>query len=73
MPRAIHKLVRNGSATSINIPRMILFHLGWIPGEAILIEMLEDGKSLLIRRPTERDFGPMISPYAFPNSGPGKP
>lgn len=73
MPRCIHKLVRNGNATSISIPRVMLYHLGWVPGESMMLEMQEDGKSVLVRRPNERDFGPVVSPYAFRNEGSGKP
>lgn len=59
--RAIQKLVRNGNANSISIPRPILVHLGWLPGEQFIIELLEDA-SLRIRRPVERDFAPLGAP-----------
>lgn len=60
--RALQKLVRNGSATQVTIPRHMLVHLGWLPGEAIIIELLEDG-SVRVRRPTESDFAPKRPPH----------
>jgi antitoxin component of MazEF toxin-antitoxin module len=59
--RALQKLVRNGNATSISIPRPILVHLGWLPGEQFILELLEDG-SVRVRRPVERDFAPIGAP-----------
>jgi antitoxin component of MazEF toxin-antitoxin module len=59
--RAIQKLVRNGNATAVSIPRQILIYLGWIPGQPIVIEVLED-KSLRLRPPCERDFAPLGAP-----------
>jgi antitoxin component of MazEF toxin-antitoxin module len=59
--RGLQKLVRNGNSTSVSIPKPILVHLGWLPGEAVVIELLED-QSLRIRRPVERDFAPLGAP-----------
>jgi len=55
--RALQKLVRNGNSTQVTIPRPALFWLGWLPGEAVILEVLEN-KSLLIRRPASDEFMP---------------
>jgi antitoxin component of MazEF toxin-antitoxin module len=47
--RSHQKLVRNGNSTQVTIPRPILTHLGWLPGEMIVVELLED-KSLRVFR-----------------------
>jgi antitoxin component of MazEF toxin-antitoxin module len=59
--RARQKLVRNGNSTSVNIPRPMLIHLGWLPGEEMVVEILEDN-SVRIRRLVERDFAPIAAP-----------
>lgn len=59
--RALQKLTRNGSSTAVTIPRTLLHTLGWLPGEAIILELLED-RSVRIRRPVERDFAPVGAP-----------
>jgi antitoxin component of MazEF toxin-antitoxin module len=59
--RALQKLVRNGSSTQVTMPRPLLIHLGWLPGEAVIIELLEDD-SIRIRRPREADFAPVRMP-----------
>ena len=59
--RAIQKLVRNGNATAVTIPRPLMIMLGWLPGEVIVIELLEDS-TLRIRRPVERDYAPLGAP-----------
>lgn len=46
--RAFQKLVRNGNATAVTIPRAVLFHLHWLPGDYVLLEVQED-KSIRIR------------------------
>lgn len=59
--RAFQKLVKNGNSTAVSIPRTLLVHLGWLPGESVIIELLEDN-TLRLRRPTERDFAPQGAP-----------
>lgn len=59
--RALQKLSRNGNATTISIPRAILAHLGWLPGEAMIVEVLENHE-VLIRRPRADDFAPVTTP-----------
>lgn len=47
--RLIQKLVRNGNSTQVTIPRPVQMHLGWLPGEAVVLTVLED-RSLRIQR-----------------------
>lgn len=61
MPRAAQKLVKNGNATSVTIPRTMLVALGWLTGQAVIVEQLENN-AVLIRLPNERDFGPVGPP-----------
>lgn len=53
--RALQKLVRNGNSTQFTIPRALLIELGWLPGESVIVELLEDG-ALRLRRPVPEDF-----------------
>jgi hypothetical protein len=39
----------------------MLIHLGWLPGEAVIIELLED-ETLRLRRPSADDFAPVRMP-----------
>jgi antitoxin component of MazEF toxin-antitoxin module len=55
--RCIQKLVRCGNATHFTIPRAALLWLGWLPGEQVIFEVLED-KSVRVRKPTPDDFAP---------------
>ena len=59
--RAEQKIVRHGNANGINIPRQMLIHLGWLPGDIVVVELLED-QQLLIRPRTARDLQPITSP-----------
>jgi antitoxin component of MazEF toxin-antitoxin module len=61
MARAIQKLTRHGNAIGVNIPRQMLVHLGWLGGQGIVVEMLEND-AILLRRPNERDFAPLLAP-----------
>ena len=45
--RAFQKLVRNGNATAVTIPRAALFELRWLPGDYVLLSVQED-KSIRI-------------------------
>jgi len=65
--RALQKLCRNGNATHVAVPRAILHVLGWLPGESVIMELLED-QSLRIRRPTARDFAPIGVPRLLPTT-----
>ncbi len=55
MARQRVKLSSNGNCTCINIPRAFLAWLGWLCGEEVVLELLEDG-SLRARRLTYEDF-----------------
>lgn len=63
--RAFQKLVKNGNAAGVSIPRPLLIHLGWLPGEFFILELLEDD-SIRVRRPRELDFAPMSAPRMLP-------
>ncbi len=62
--RAVQKLVRNGNSTAVSIPRAMLIHLGWLPGQSVVLELLED-KTVRLRPPVERDFAPLGAPRIF--------
>lgn len=66
--RALQKLTRNGNSTAVSIPRPLLFQLGWIPGRAVIVELTEDCKSLVVRLPNEKDFGPVSAPRLLDDS-----
>ena len=59
--RGLQKLYRNGGSTVVSIPRPILFALDWLPGQLVIIEVLED-KSLHLRLPRTDDLGPRMPP-----------
>jgi antitoxin component of MazEF toxin-antitoxin module len=59
--RAEQKLVRHGNAVGINIPRVIMNTLGWLPGDLVVVELLED-KSLRLRPRTRDDYAPITTP-----------
>lgn len=52
---ALQKLARHGNSTAVSIPRAMLQHIDWLPGQHVIVEVLED-KSIRVRRPTEHDF-----------------
>lgn len=62
--RALQKIVTRGNASGVTIPRAMMIHLGWLPGEGIVLEVLED-RSVRLRRPCEKDFAPLQTPRAF--------
>lgn len=53
--RAEIKIVRNGNAAGVNLPRQLLIRLGWIPGQRVICELLEDG-SVRLSQPTIKDY-----------------
>ena len=67
--RAMQKLVRNSNSTAVCIPRPLMFKLGWLPGQAVIVELTENCDSVVVRRPTERDFGPVVPPRVFAGGG----
>jgi antitoxin component of MazEF toxin-antitoxin module len=70
--RALQKLVKNGNATSVSIPRQMLIALGWLPGQSVIIEILED-MTIRVRRPRLEDVAPVGPPmrlFDAPSPGP---
>lgn len=59
--RCLQKLLRNGNSTQVTIPRPVLMHLGWLTGQAVILEVLENG-TILLRIPTSEDFAPKGRP-----------
>ena len=55
--RALQKLVRNGNSTQVAIPRVLLHYLGWLPGEAVIVECTES-HHVVVRRPAPDEFAP---------------
>lgn len=55
--RRLQKLVRNGNSTQVTLSPQMMCFLGWLPGEAIIVE-LTDNKNVVVRRPTADDFAP---------------
>ena len=53
--RAEIKIVRNGTSTGVNVPRQIMIRLGWLPGQRVIVELLEDD-SIRLRLPKLEDF-----------------
>lgn len=51
--KALQKLVRNGNSTHVAIPRQVLIFLGWLPGEPVVLEVLEDKSIRLSKRGLE--------------------
>lgn len=47
--RALQKLVRNGNSIQVTIPRPILMHLGWLPGNFVVVDLLESGELRLAK------------------------
>lgn len=54
---ALMKLVRNGNATAVTIPRTFLHQLGWLPGRAIVVEMDDELTQIVVRLPRQSDYG----------------
>lgn len=68
--RALQKLVRNGNATQVTIPRPLLIAVGWLPGQQVILELLEDN-SIRVRIPVSADFAPIGPPkLVFDTPGP---
>jgi hypothetical protein len=62
MGRAMMKLVRHGNGTVVGICRPMLYELGWICGQDLIVELLEDKSGVIVRRPRIEDFGPTTPP-----------
>lgn len=59
--RDLRKLVRNGNAIQLTIPRQMLVQLGWLPAMQVVIELLEDN-TLRIRPLDDFAFQPKAKP-----------
>ena len=70
--RCLQKLCRNGNATSVTIPRQILIALGWLPGNVVVVELLEGG-TLRIRPQADGEFGPARIPSIVVPDAPAVP
>lgn len=53
--RALQKLVANGNSTQVTLQRNLLAWLGWLPGEAVIVEVTEN-KRVVIRKPEPDEF-----------------
>lgn len=62
--RAIQRLCKHGNGTSVTIPRVMLTKVGWLPGEYILVQELEDG-AFMLRRPRADDVGAQFTPHVM--------
>ena len=56
--RALQKLVANGNSTQVTLQRNLLAWLGWLPGEAVIVEVTEN-KHVIIRKPEPNEFLPL--------------
>lgn len=68
--RAVQKLVRNGNSTAVAIPRSFLHQLNWLPGRSVVVELTENLDAVVVRLPTERDFG-LVGPPRLLTDTPG--
>lgn len=69
--RARMKLRLDGNTTVVSVPRPILVHLGWLPGEEVIVELTEQN-TLHVRRFTAADIPPHGGPrmlYDFVEPG----
>ena len=55
--RLLTKLQRCGCSVHVTIPKQALAWLGWVEGEPILFELLED-HTVAYRKPNADDFTP---------------
>lgn len=51
------RIVMNGNAAAVTIPRPMLHGLGWRPGDLLVPEVLED-RTIRFRPPTLKDIAP---------------
>lgn len=70
--RALLKIVRNGNSAQVTIPRAMLLHCGLIPGQPIIVEVLED-RSIHIRVPVEADVAPRRAKMLWLDNSPAVP
>ena len=54
---------KHGNSASVVIPRPFLYHLGWVIGQGVMIELLDENQGLLVRLPRLEDLGPTAAPH----------
>lgn len=55
----LQRISRNGSCSCVIIQKAVMRHLGWITGQSVVVEVLDDN-TLRIRKPTYEDLGPQV-------------
>lgn len=55
--RRLQKIVKNGGSVHVSLAPQMLCYLGWLPGEAVIVELTEQ-KSIVVRRPHPDEFMP---------------
>lgn len=61
MPRFLQKITRNGNSSAVTIPRPLMFHCNFFPGDSVVLEVLEN-LDVLVRKPRPEDFQPRHTP-----------
>jgi|GEM_PF-5804813 len=56
------RLCKHGSSAAVVIPKPFLYAMNWVCGQAVMVEILEDGAGILVRLPRVEDFGPIVPP-----------
>lgn len=57
--RDIQRITKNGGSSCVVIQKPIMRHLGWITGQSVIVEVLDDD-TLRVRNPTVEDLGPQV-------------
>lgn len=57
--RDLQRLSRNGSSTAVTVSKPVMRHLGWLPGQTVIVEVHDDN-SLHVRLPNDSDYGPRV-------------
>lgn len=68
--RCAHKLTKHGNSVHLVIPRYLLANLGWLCGDTVVEELLEDG-TLRVRPLKDPAFRPKPIPklvHVIPSS-----
>lgn len=55
----IQRISRVGSSSCVVLQKPVMRHLGWITGQSVIVEVLDDD-TLRVRKPTLEDLGPQI-------------
>lgn len=57
--RNLQKLTAAGSSLHVTITRPILRHVGWLPGQLLVVEVLSDN-SISVRAARDIELGPTV-------------